>query len=582
MNDNKMNNGFEPEDNKLDEKNPAQENPQVNGGASEQQPNGSNPSENTDSQNSGWVFSSKNVAGEEAQEGKEGNFFHHEQSSQGQNTQQPGQDGWYRSGPRGNENNQTAYNSRYSYGAQENGQNPYENQPTGDPKTSESYKWNYEDYKQEKPKHASKGKKNKGLRVFAIIMCAILCVGVVSMAGYGTYALVTGAQVGDVVDSESAEADASVEEESQAEQLTLNDKPSGGSSSSVNLAEGELTITERAEKVMPSAVGIVAYIQSQQSIFGGEQSQGSGIIATEDGYIITNAHVVEGATSIKVVLSDGAEYNATIVGEDEKTDLAVLKIEATGLTPAEFGNSDQLEIGEQVITVGNPGGLELAGSVTVGYVSALNRSITTTTGNTVNCIQTDAAINPGNSGGALVNTYGQVIGINSQKIAATEYEGIGFAISINEAQPIINDLIQYGYVRGRVWMGITMKMIDQTTAQMYGYQVGAGVVSVTENSPAAKAGLVAGDIITAIDGESIDSSETLTGILQQHKPGDTITLTVFRQSRQSFGQDQEITLTLELGEEGAPTETTETSEQQNTQNSQNNQGNSQGSFWGLN
>ena len=277
----------------------------------------------------------------------------------------------------------------------------------------------------------------------------------------------------------------------------------------------------------------MGYIQSQQSIFGGEQSQGSGIILSADGYIVTNAHVVSGATSIKVVLNDNSEYNATVVGSDEKTDLAVLKIDATGLTPAEFGNSDQMQIGEQVIAIGNPGGLELAGTLTVGYVSAVNRPITTTGGSTIDCIQTDAAINPGNSGGALVNSYGQVIGINSQKIAATEYEGIGFAISINEAQPIINDLIEYGYVRGRVVMGITMQIIDPTFAAIYGYQPGIGVVSVEQNSPAAKAGLVAGDIITAIDGESITSQETLTSILEGHKPGDVIELTVYRQAMQS-------------------------------------------------
>lgn len=220
-------------------------------------------------------------------------------------------------------------------------------------------------------------------------MCAILCAGVVSLAGYGTYALIAGQN------SYEEDKQASVEENNASAQLTLNDKPAGASNSgSVNLEEGELTITQRAEKVQPSAVGIVAYVQSAQSIFGGEQSQGSGIILSKDGYIVTNAHVVDGATSVKVVLHDDSEYNATIVGADEKTDLAVLKIEADNLTPAEFGNSDQLEIGEQVITVGNPGGLELAGSVTVGYVSALNRPITTTTGNTINCIQTDAAINP--------------------------------------------------------------------------------------------------------------------------------------------------------------------------------------------
>lgn len=333
----------------------------------------------------------------------------------------------------------------------------------------------YEGYNQQAPKqptNKNKKNKNKGLKVFAIIMCAILCAGVVGMAGYGTYALVSGQRAQQEMESESAEA-----ETAPSAQLTLNDKPeSTQTDEAVNLSGGELTITQRAEKVMPSAVGIVAYIQSSQSIFGGEQSQGSGIILSEDGYIVTNQHVIDGATSVKVVLNDGSEYNASVVGEDEKTDLAVLKIEATGLTPAEFGNSDQMQIGEQVIAVGNPGGLELAGSVTVGYVSAVNRPITTSNGGTIDCIQTDAAINPGNSGGALVNTYGQVIGINSQKIAATEYEGIGFAISINEAQPIINDLIQYGYVRGRVVMGITMQMIDQISAQMYGYQPGVGVV----------------------------------------------------------------------------------------------------------
>ena len=409
-------------------------------------------------------------------------------------------------------------------------------------------------------------------------MCAILCAGVVGMAGYGTYALVSGQQ--QQMESESAEAEASA----PSTQLTLNDKPqSTQTDEAVNLSGGELTITQRAEKVMPSAVGIVAYIQSSQSIFGGEQSQGSGIILSEDGYIVTNQHVIDGATSVKVVLNDSSEYNATVVGEDEKTDLAVLKIEATGLTPAEFGNSDQMQIGEQVIAVGNPGGLELAGSVTVGYVSAVNRPITTSTGSTIDCIQTDAAINPGNSGGALVNTYGQVIGINSQKIAATEFEGIGFAISINEAQPIINDLIQYGYVRGRVVMGITMQMIDQVSAQMYGYQPGVGVVSVEENSPASEAGLVPGDIITEIDGEALTSTEVLTGILEEHKPGDVITLTVYRQSAQGgYGKGQELTMKLELGEAGAPKDDTTTSSSSTQQSQQQQEQGSIQKAFGLN
>ena len=525
----------------------AQQNAQQNAGSSES--------------GSGWVFSDKNVSGA------------HQQDESG-TSQQPNQEGWYRSGPQqsheqaGQDQNQNpAYSSRYSYGESASQQGQQAENSADSSKSGEHYKWNYEDYQQTpkaEGKHAGK-KKNKGLKVFAGIMCAILSVGVVSLAGYGTYALVSNQQ-----DQQSAEAttEGTDEQNQSSTTLVLNDKPStSNSSASVDLSEGELTITERAEKVLPSTVGIVSYIQNQQSIFGGEQSQGSGIIISADGYIVTNEHVISGATSIKVVLQDDSEYNATLVGSDERTDLAVLKIDATGLTPAEFGNSDQMQIGEQVIAIGNPGGLELAGTVTVGYVSAVNRSITTTNGNTVNCVQTDAAINPGNSGGALVNTYGQVIGINSQKIAATDYEGIGFAISINEAQPIINDLIQYGYVRGRVVMGITMQMIDQTYAALSGYVPGIGVISVEAGSPAEEAGLVAGDIITAIDGQSITTQEELNSLLEQYSPGDTITLTVYRQSVR--GDGQELSMELTFAEAGAPSDTTtQQSSQQSTQQSQ--------------
>ena len=532
-------NGFDPKDN--------QEQEPIGG----EQPHNESSKQETPPQNGGWVFSDKNVNADSSQQS---NSF-----NQGGSQKTPDENGWYHYAG-GNNNDQgqqsaqqsaqqNGYQSKYSYTQNDAS---YQNQQPNDPKASETYKWNYEDYnqQQEPKKPAAKNKKckNKGLKVFSIIMCIILGVGVVSLAGYGTYALIKNQNKEEAQEAESAESEASAE-------LTLTDKPKDSApadSGEVKLAEGELTITQRAHKVQPSAVGIVAYLQSSKSIFGGEQSQGSGIIATKDGYIITNAHVVAGATSVKVVLNDNKEYNAAIIGVDEKTDLAVLKIEANDLTPAEFGNSDQLEIGEQVITVGNPGGLELAGSVTVGYVSALNRPITTATGNTINCIQTDAAINPGNSGGALVNTYGQVVGINSQKIAATEFEGIGFAISINEAQPIINDLIRYGYVKGRVKMGITMQMIDRTTAQIYGYEPGAGVVSVEPNSPAEKAGLVPGDIITEIDGESVADSKSLSSVLQKYKPGDVIKLTVFRQSRQSYAKDQRLTMKMELSEAGAP------------------------------
>ena len=317
----------------------AQQNAQQNAGSSES--------------GSGWVFSDKNVSGA------------HQQDESG-TSQQPNQEGWYRSGPQqshaqaGQDQNQNpAYSSRYSYGESASQQGQQAENSADSSKSGEHYKWNYEDYQQApkaEGKHAGK-KKNKGLKVFAGIMCAILCVGVVSLAGYGTYALVSNQQ-----DQQSAEAttEGTDEQNQSSTTLVLNDKPStSNSSASVDLSEGELTITERAEKVLPSTVGIVSYIQNQQSIFGGEQSQGSGIIISADGYIVTNEHVISGATSIKVVLQDDSEYNATLVGSDERTDLAVLKIDATGLTPAEFGNSDQMQIGEQVIAIGNPGGLEL-------------------------------------------------------------------------------------------------------------------------------------------------------------------------------------------------------------------------------
>lgn len=426
------------------------------------------------------------------------------------------------------------YDSKYSYSS-------YHSGPSGTPdQQQEGYKWNYEDYRQhQQPREEKKPKKSKGLRVFTMILCGILSAGILGLAGFGAYSMID-ARNDAQQEAQNQESDAAV---SDTTHLTLNDRPAGEEE---QLADGKLTITQRANKVLPSVVGIVSYYQSQ-NIFSGSQGQGSGIIASEDGYIITNAHVIDGATALKVVLHDGTEYTATLVGQDDKTDLAVIKIDATGLTPAEFGNSDQMQIGEQVITIGNPGGLELAGSITVGYVSALNRPISAGQGQSViNCIQTDAAINPGNSGGALVNEYGQVVGINSQKIAATDYEGIGFAISINEAQPIIDDLISYGYVKGRVRIGITIQEIDQYTARMYGYQPGIGVVAVEQGTPAAQSGLVAGDIITAVDGEAVTSSNDLSEILEQHQPGDKITLHVFRKSLQSYQDDKELDIQVEL------------------------------------
>lgn len=512
----------------------------------ENEASASNNSNNTNNTNTGWVFSENNP-----NPNPDSSSYHSSGEYHGTFQQ---------------DHNQSGYDSKYSYSSYRNPQqgqdNSYQGKVTDNNanNNNENYKWNYEDYRQhQQPRESARPKKNKGLRVFAMIMCGILCSGVVALAGYGVYSMVN-TNITDPAISSPAENVPTAEPH-----LSLNDKPASAATTTIS-EDGVLSITERANKVQPSVVGIVAYYQSQ-NIFTGNQSQGSGIIASQDGYIITNAHVVSGATALKVVLHDNTEYTATLIGEDTKTDLAVIKIEASGLIPAEFGNSDQMQVGEQVITVGNPGGLELAGSITVGYVSALNRPISNTAGGTINCIQTDAAINPGNSGGALVNEYGQVIGINSQKIAATEFEGIGFAISINDAQPIIDDLISFGYVKGRVKIGVTIQEIDEFSARMYGYTPGVGVVSVEANSSAAQNGLVAGDIITQVDGEDATTNEKLSAILEKHKPGDTITLTVFRKSLQSYQSDKELKIQVVLAE-SVPDSAATTTQQLPTPNQQ--------------
>ncbi|WP_286167147.1 trypsin-like peptidase domain-containing protein [Clostridium sp. D33t1_170424_F3] len=304
---------------------------------------------------------------------------------------------------------------------------------------------------------------------------------------------------------------------------------------------GQLTLQQIAEKVVPSVVCIQNYQKSTNSyeyfFNGGRQQEeagdevspvgeGSGVIATSDGYIITNAHVVDGATSLKVITSDGKSYEAKLIGSDSITDLAVIKIEATGLTAAEFGSSGDLKVADTVMAIGNPGGLELSSSVTVGYVSALNRQITNSeNGYTMDCIQTDAAINPGNSGGALVNMYGQVVGINSSKIVATGYEGLGFAIPIDDAQPVISNLKDYGYVKDRAVLGISGQYLDSMSARFYGLTPGMYVASVN-NQSVVDAGITQGCIITKIDDKAISNSSTITSYVSKKKPGEKVTLTV--------------------------------------------------------
>lgn len=296
-----------------------------------------------------------------------------------------------------------------------------------------------------------------------------------------------------------------------------------------------LTVNEIAKKLGPSCVGVInkAKVQPQRMFdpFSGryyyyqnpaegemvEQGSGSGIIISQDGYIVTNQHVIAEATEITIVLNSGEEYVAKLIGADEKTDLAVLKIDATGLTPAVLGDSNLAEVGDLAVAIGNPLGQELAGTVTAGVISAVNRKMTVDN-RTYNLIQTDAAINPGNSGGALVNKYGEVIGINSIKMSQSGVEGIGFAIAMSEAKPIIDDLMSSGYVSGRTLIGITATESRN----------GLTVYSVSPESGAEKAGIRQGDLIVKADGTVVNTVNALNEIKDKKSPGEHITLTIIR------------------------------------------------------
>jgi serine protease Do len=271
---------------------------------------------------------------------------------------------------------------------------------------------------------------------------------------------------------------------------------------------------------------------------------------TSEGYIITNAHVIYDETngygraaSVSVLMSDETEYEASIIGYDTDTDIAVLKIDATGLIPAEFGNSDDLQVGELVLAIGNPLGFELFGSVTSGIVSALNREISVNE-KKMQLIQTDAPINSGNSGGPLINSFGQVIGINSAKMTSTysttSVEGLSFAIPITQAKVIIDDLINYGYVKGRPQIGITGIDVDQSTASLYNMPIGIYVRSLTPNGAAEIAGVHAGDIIIGMNGEPISTIDELNEKKNEFKAGDKITLNVSRN-----GTDIDIEVVLQ-------------------------------------
>ncbi len=437
-----------------------------------------------------------------------------------------------------------------SYGQNQYNQNQYQpnqynNQQQGQYWTYQQYGGQYQQQNPQQPKPPKR--KNTGLRVFLWILSILVAGSVLGFCIFGVYTAIDQKNVGPETtvsqpDNNNGNNGGNNNDSGSASKPSSGQAPIGGvtgdgtnpNSTGIVINQipngSELSAKDVYKNVAESVVGVETDITDAATGQNGV-SQGTGIIATSDGYILTNAHVVNYSrgNKVKVVLHNAKEYTATVVGYDQTSDIAVLKINATNLTPATFGDASQLEVGDQVIAIGNPGGLSYASSLTGGFVSALDRSIETHSDNGMTYIQTDAAINPGNSGGPLVNMYGQVVGINSNKIVATGFEGMGFAIPVSKAKTIIDDLIMHGYVSGRSRLGITASTITAAQAQLTGLPAGVMIREISAESDLKASNVVVGDIITKADGQEITSLDDLYAVLNKHKAGDTITLTIFSQ-----------------------------------------------------
>ena len=348
-----------------------------------------------------------------------------------------------------------------------------------------------------------------------------------------------GAVVGNMAFGGNANSDSgtSASTSDSAPTLQINSKPesdSSNSSDNYDTADG-MAGEDIYKKVNPSVVSVISTTSEGTG-------SGSGVIMSKDGYIITNNHVVDGAQSVSVQLSDGTSLDAKIIGTDEQTDLAVIKVTPTSdLTAAEFGDSDELEPGEYAYAIGSPGGVQFANTITGGRISAINRDLTVND-RVMTLIQTDASINNGNSGGALINKYGQVVGITSAKLSGNAFgsatvEGMGFAIPINTAKDIVDELIQNGYVSGRPSIGITGQNVESADGKVSGVQV----YSIDSRAKAAGEGLQVGDVITAVDGTPTPDMDKVNELKQDKKAGDKLTLSVYRIST---GKTLNITITL--------------------------------------
>ena len=364
---------------------------------------------------------------------------------------------------------------------------------------------------------------DKNLRTFLISSVVILILLLAALIGYFIY----------IVNNSSSNLNFGFSGNSSSAVDTSSDSgTNNNSSASIVIEESPsegvgMSAEEVYDKVSPTVGGVVVY-DSEANIISDPKGQGSGIIISSDGYIVTNSHVIGDSkqNNVKIVLSGGEEFPGKIVGYDTKTDLAVIKAEKTDLPVATFGNSDNVRIGQWALALGNPIGL--TNSLTRGTISAINRSLSSSKQHFVKYIQTDAAINPGNSGGPLLNMYGQVIGITSTKIVGNVVEGVGFAIPSNTVKSVVDDIISKGYVSGRVKLGLTGKMVSHYQSQIYNVPIGMIISEINKESDLAANGIQVGDIITKINDLNITDLEVLYAELAKCKVGDSVKISIYR------------------------------------------------------
>lgn len=424
----------------------------------------------------------------------------------------------------------------------------------------------YSSYRPDEPGSRPSRREHRGIRGSTLVICMLVAVLLGGLLG-GLYTRqYVGEQIAELQEQQTQTALASTQAATDSSstdssaQENASDELTNASTNS--FATSSYTKAQIIEMCAPSVVGIDTYVSASSTygFFYGNNNDsssngevqygsGSGIILTSDGYIVTCKHVVEDVDTIKVILNDDTEYDATLVGTDSRSDLAVLKIDATGLTPATLGDSDMLTVGEDVIAIGNPLG-ELRGTATSGIVSALSREVTVENV-AMSLIQTDAAISPGNSGGGLFNSSGSLIGIVNAKASSDDAEGLGFAIPVSSVKTIISNLIDHGYVLGRAYLGVYTQDVTLSSGMndwsggLFGNYFSSGgtscvqIAQIVSGSAAETAGLQVGDLILAVDDTEISSNTALSAAISEYNAGDTATLTIQRD-----GKQQTVTVTF--------------------------------------